>query len=70
MPPYQYSSVSESLLPDNGKLKQQIAEATGNDFNCCYQCGKCTAGCPAGNFMDNPPTRIMRLVQAGYIEEA
>jgi len=70
MPPYQYSSVSESLLPDNGKLKKQIAEATGNDFNCCYQCGKCTAGCPAGNFMDNPPTRIMRLVQAGYIEEA
>ncbi|MCX6178555.1 MAG: heterodisulfide reductase-related iron-sulfur binding cluster [Chlorobiales bacterium] len=51
-------------------LKHQLEKSTGNDYNCCYQCGKCTAGCPAGAFMDNPPARIMRLVQAGYIEEA
>ncbi|NMW21128.1 MAG: 4Fe-4S dicluster domain-containing protein [Chlorobiaceae bacterium] len=51
-------------------LKHQLEESTGNDYNCCYQCGKCTAGCPAGAFMDNPPARIMRLVQAGYMEEA
>ena len=51
-------------------LKHQLEESTGNDYNCCYQCGKCTAGCPAGTFMDNPPARIMRLIQAGYIEEA
>ncbi|MEI6757596.1 MAG: 4Fe-4S dicluster domain-containing protein [Chlorobium sp.] len=51
-------------------LKHQLEQSTGNDYNCCYQCGKCTAGCPAGTFMDNPPTRIMRLVQAGYIEDA
>ncbi|MEI8033369.1 MAG: heterodisulfide reductase-related iron-sulfur binding cluster [Chlorobiaceae bacterium] len=51
-------------------LKHQLEESTGNDYNCCYQCGKCTAGCPAGSLMDNPPARIMRLVQAGYIEEA
>lgn len=55
--------------PDDA-YKQQIALSTGNDYNCCYQCGKCTAGCPAGKFMDNPPARIMRLVQVGYIEEA
>ncbi|MEI6846609.1 MAG: heterodisulfide reductase-related iron-sulfur binding cluster [Chlorobiaceae bacterium] len=51
-------------------LKHELEESTGNDYNCCYQCGKCTAGCPAGGFMDNPPARIMRLVQAGYTEEA
>lgn len=51
-------------------LKHQLEKSTGNDYNCCYQCGKCTAGCPAGAFMDSPPARIMRLVQAGYIEEA
>ena len=51
-------------------LKHQLEESTGNDYNCCYQCGKCTAGCPAGTFMDNPPALIMRLVQAGYMEEA
>jgi len=51
-------------------LKHRLEESTGNDYNCCYQCGKCTAGCPSGAFMDSPPARIMRLVQAGYIEEA
>jgi heterodisulfide reductase subunit B len=51
-------------------LKQQVEKTTGNNYACCYQCGKCTAGCPAGGFMDNPPARIMRLVQAGYVEEA
>ena len=51
-------------------LKQQLEKATGNNYACCYQCGKCTAGCPAGGFMDNPPARIMRLVQAGYVDDA
>ena len=51
-------------------LKRQLEQTTGNNYACCYQCGKCTAGCPAGGFMDNPPARIMRLVQAGYVEEA
>ena len=51
-------------------IKHRLEESTGNNYNCCYQCGKCTAGCPSGAFMDNPPTRIMRLVQAGYLEDA
>ena len=51
-------------------LKRQLEQTTGNNYACCYQCGKCTAGCPTGGFMDNPPARIMRLVQAGYVEEA
>jgi heterodisulfide reductase subunit B len=51
-------------------LKHHLEQITGNNYACCYQCGKCTAGCPAGGFMDNPPSRIMRLIQAGYAEEA
>jgi heterodisulfide reductase subunit C len=31
----------------------------------CYQCGKCTAGCPQAEHMDIPPTRLMRLLQLG-----
>ena len=51
-------------------LKKGLEKTTGNNYACCYQCGKCTAGCPAGGFMDNPPARIMRLVQTGQVEEA
>lgn len=31
----------------------------------CYQCGKCTAGCPVAGDMDIPPSMIMRLLQTG-----
>ena len=29
----------------------------------CYQCGKCSAGCPVAEDMDFPPSIIMRLLQ-------
>ena len=36
----------------------------------CYQCGKCTAGCPMAERMDAPPTKLMRLAQLGHVDEA
>ncbi len=29
----------------------------------CYQCGKCSAGCPVAGEMDFPPSMVMRLLQ-------
>lgn len=29
----------------------------------CYQCGKCTAGCPVAGEMDLAPSMVMRLLQ-------
>jgi heterodisulfide reductase subunit C len=46
-------------------LARTILEATGVDAARCYQCGKCTAGCPMARFMDLMPHQIMRLVQIG-----
>jgi heterodisulfide reductase subunit C len=36
----------------------------------CYQCGKCTAGCPVAGEMDVMPNQIMRLIQVDQIEKA
>ncbi|MDR1383432.1 MAG: 4Fe-4S dicluster domain-containing protein [Planctomycetaceae bacterium] len=36
----------------------------------CYQCGKCSAGCPMADQMDVIPSGIMRLVQIGEVEKA
>ncbi len=36
----------------------------------CYQCGKCTAGCPVAERMDVVPNQILRLVQAGEVDRA
>jgi len=34
----------------------------------CYQCGKCSAGCPVADEMDLPPSMVMRLLQTENIE--
>ncbi len=36
----------------------------------CYQCGKCTAGCPVAARMDRMPNQIVRLIQMGGVEAA
>ena len=47
------------------ELAAAIHDATGVNVAECYQCGKCTAGCPMAKFMDIVPNQIMRLVQIG-----
>lgn len=32
----------------------------------CYQCGKCSAGCPVAFDMDYPPSLVMRILQTEY----
>jgi len=36
----------------------------------CYQCGKCSAGCPRAEQMDVLPSTVMRLVQYGDVKKA
>ena len=35
----------------------------------CYQCGKCSAGCPAASAMDLQPRQVIRNLQLGMYEE-
>jgi heterodisulfide reductase subunit C len=48
----------------------KISEMIGQNIDGCYQCGKCTAGCPLAYSMEIPPHEIVRLVQLGREEEA
>lgn len=34
----------------------------------CYQCGECTAGCPAAFAMEITPNQVMRMVQVGAVK--
>lgn len=45
-------------------------QAAGIDITSCYQCGKCTAGCPMAQSMDYSPRQIVRLLQLGLADDA
>lgn len=47
-----------------------IEELAHTRVDDCYQCGKCTAGCPMADRMDVIPSQIMRLVQMGRVDKA
>ena len=47
------------------ELAERIQEALGQNVYLCYQCVKCTSGCPVAEFFDWQPNQIMRAVQLG-----
>ena len=47
---------------------EAIAADAGVDLKDCYQCGKCTAGCPLAESMDLMPREVIRYLQLGAID--
>jgi len=48
---------------------KKVEEISGQSLPSCYQCGKCSAGCPMSFAMDLLPNQIIRLVQLGLEED-
>ena len=38
-------------------------------LNCCVQCATCSAACPAVEFMDHTPRRLIGMINAGMKDE-
>lgn len=51
------------------RFANEIGDITGINVYDCYQCGKCTAGCPVAQFTEEPPSRILRLIQLNQKEQ-
>lgn len=49
---------------------KKIEELSGQNIYACYQCGKCSAGCPIVEHMDILPNQIIRLIQLGSDKKA
>lgn len=54
-----------------GKESRDLMDAldrAGLDVRACYQCGRCSAGCPVSPFMDILPMELIRLSAYGQEE--
>lgn len=49
---------------------RKVEELAHTRVHDCYQCGKCSAGCPVAGRMDLMPNQVIRLVQMDRLEKA
>ena len=49
----------------NRLMEAKLEERTGEKVRLCYQCKKCSAGCPVAFAMDLLPHEVMKMVQYG-----
>jgi heterodisulfide reductase subunit C len=58
----------ETIVP-NPLLRKQVEEKSGEKVSACFQCEKCTNGCPLAFCMDILPHKLMRFVHLGLKDE-
>jgi heterodisulfide reductase subunit C len=47
---------------------EEAKRRSGEDLSLCYQCLKCTVGCPTAPYMDFRPNNLIRMIQMGMKE--
>lgn len=48
---------------------REIQERSGQNLSRCYQCKKCTAGCPTVTWYEWPNHAVVRMIQRGLRDE-
>ncbi len=56
----------ETILSTN--LAETIRKECGENVFLCYQCQKCSSGCPVAEYFDLAPNQVMRAIQLGQKE--
>ena len=49
-------------------IKQELLTIVEPNIYYCYQCGKCTAGCPLSDVYEYQPNEVIRLIQLNKID--
>jgi len=50
-------------------LKKAVEEMSGVNLNLCYQCRKCSAGCPVAGAAESAPSEVIRRLHLGAGDE-
>ena len=48
--------------------REKLVQRVQADVRECYQCGNCSAGCPAAFTFDYTPNQVMRMLQVGLVD--
>ena len=56
---------SESALVPDAKFMKQMNDEVKVNVNLCYQCRKCSAGCPMSADMDYTPVQLIHAIRLG-----
>jgi len=56
-------------MMDQKSFLTEVIEVSGQNLQACYQCQKCSAGCPVAYAMDILPNQILRHIQYGHREK-
>ena len=57
------------LSKESLKFTQDLQALTSENVMLCYQCKKCTLGCPSAYAMNMKPHELMRAIQLDLEEE-
>ena len=53
----------------DSELAKELVKESGQNPTLCYQCKKCTAGCPLSDEMDLTPNQVLRALQFGQLDK-
>ena len=62
-------ATSDTAIQPKNSFPEEVAKACGVDIRACYQCQKCSAGCPVSAAMDLLPNQVIRQIQYGRREK-
>jgi len=60
----------EHVVNHSSTLADKVEKLTSQSPMLCYQCGKCSAGCPVRDHMDESPNQVVRYAQLGFDDAA
>ncbi|MFC2047413.1 4Fe-4S dicluster domain-containing protein [Chloroflexota bacterium] len=61
-------ALPRTILP-KPSWRKQVEELSGEKISACYQCERCTNGCPVTFAMDIVPHKLIHLLSLGYAKE-
>ena len=59
----------ESLIVPDSSWLYEVEKSSGVKVSACYQCQKCSSGCPVTFAMDYLPNQILHMIQIGLKTE-